>query len=198
MKFLTKNTNSSIYQDGLFYKENAPVKNKQLLARLINEQKHFCAYTEKYITGIDSAEVEHFNPSKKYNDDYFNYYAVIRYANLAKLSKDVKYKDANFFETLFFQGKEKLSQRIIYNDGQYDPVDLTDQEAIDFIDYLSLNQEPLLSERVNHIELLRQTFEDAGYNQEDQLKYLKKHPKMQDFITAIEHELSLDLSPLYQ
>lgn len=182
----------------MIYEENAAVKNKKLLAHLINEQNQFCAYTEKYITGIDSAEVEHFNPSRKYNDNYFNYYAVIRYANLTKLSKETKYRNASFFTTLFFQNSENLRQRIVYNDGQYDPVDPTDQEAIDFIDYLSLNYEPLLSERVNHIDLLRQTFEDAEYSQEEQLNYLRKHPKMQDFITAIECELGIDTSSLYQ
>ena len=51
---------------------------------MISEQKNFCAYTEKYLKPLDSPEVEHFNSKIKYQDDYYNYYAVLRAANLYK------------------------------------------------------------------------------------------------------------------
>ena len=70
------------------WSQNKIVRNILLLTsnsvKLLLEQSNFCAYTEKYITGLDSVEVEHFNASIKYNDDYFNYYAVIRSANSGK------------------------------------------------------------------------------------------------------------------
>jgi len=110
MKFLSKNSNSSILKNNLVYRDTNPPKNKLLKEELLKEQFNFCAYTEKYIQHLDSAEVEHFNSALKNNDNYFNYYAVLRSANQYK--KDEKYKDANFFKTLFFQDNQQFKNRI--------------------------------------------------------------------------------------
>lgn len=162
------------------------------------EQKQFCAYTEKYITDTESAEIEHFDSTRKWHDDYFNYYAAIRKANLSKLRKDKQFAGASFFQSLFFHNRVELENRVEYIDNDYSPVDKADTEAQQLIDYLSINDEWLYSERANHIDLLRQTFADAQYSKEQQKAYLLRHRKMLSFITAIEKEFNLDLSEVYQ
>ena len=196
MKFLTKSIHSAILKDGITYSKNT-VKNQQLKDRLLDEQRQFCAYTEKRITHSESVEIEHFDATKKWKDDYFNYYATIRQANLSKLKKENKYKYATFFQSLFFHDNIELNRRINYDVGQYDSTDPNDTEAQGLIDYLSLNDEWLYSERVNHINLLRETFADANYTKTQQKAYLLRHHKMLSFITAIEHEFDLDLSEVY-
>ena len=81
MKFLSKTKDSNILKRNLKYKKNDTQNNRILKEALLQEQKNFCAYTEKYIQQLDACEVEHFNSSLKYKDDYYNYYAVLRRAN---------------------------------------------------------------------------------------------------------------------
>lgn len=78
MKFLSKDPNSKILAENITYKKGATKNNSNLKELLLEEQKNFCAYTEKRIQETNSIEVEHFNPAKKYKDDYYNYYAVLR------------------------------------------------------------------------------------------------------------------------
>jgi hypothetical protein len=200
MKFLPKNPQSDILTDGLVYKDGNTKNNRTLRERLLLEQKRFCAYTEEYITSTGSDDVEHFDRLKKKNgnDDYFNYYATTHKANKAKSNKDKQFEGASFFESLFFHDKVILNSRIKYVDGQFDAMNATDVEAKQLIEYLSLNDDWLFSERANHIALLRDTFADARYTKDEQKAYLLRHRKMQSFITAIEHEFDLDLSEVYQ
>ena len=89
MKFLTKKDDSKILKEGLVYQENRAENNRRIRSLLVEEQHNFCAYTEKYFAELDSVEVEHLDASKKYDDDYYNYYAVIRAANERKIAKDL-------------------------------------------------------------------------------------------------------------
>jgi len=118
MKFFEKNPASKINQQGLVYKENRSKANAEILKLLLLEQKNFCSYTEKYIQELDACEVEHFDASKKYNDNYLNYYAVIRKANQYK--KDAQYAGASFFTNLFFQQPNGFNSRIKFVGGQYE------------------------------------------------------------------------------
>lgn len=194
MKFLTKFNNSEILAKKLTYKENKPLKNAKLLVILKNEQKNFCAYTEKYLEGLDAFEVEHFNSSIKYNDDYFNYYAVKRKANQYK--KDEEYKDATFFNTLFFQNEEEFNNRIKYADGIYVETDVNDYEAKEFIDFLGLNHPLLYSDRINHVNMLVKLFKDAKYSKKEIFNFFKNYKHALSFITALEFELKMNLSEL--
>lgn len=197
MKFLPKNSQSSILIDGLTYKKGNTKNNRDLRERLLHEQKQFCAYTEEYITTTGSNDVEHFDRLKKGNDDYFNYYVTTHRANSKKSLKDSQFEGASFFQSLFFHNKVALENRIEYIDGRFDATDATDIEARQLIDYLSLNDDWLSETRNNHIDLLRDTFSDADYTEDQQKAYLVKHPKMLSFITAIEHEFGIDLSVAY-
>lgn len=84
MKFFGKNPDSEILRENLTYQENRSENNRRIKEILIQEQHNFCAYTEKYFEPMDSVEVEHFDSSIKYIDNYFNYYAVLRKPNLYK------------------------------------------------------------------------------------------------------------------
>lgn len=197
MKFLVKRKNSEILKASLKYKKNAGKKNKELREKLLEEQFNFCAYTEKSLEKLDSAEVEHFNSEIKYQDDYFNYYAVIRDANLRK--KDEKYKGAIFFKTLFFQKEGGFEKRIkfIPNEGIYEERDLKDLEAVGLIDFLGFNDHSLVEQRKNHISRIRRIFEDAQYLEEEKFEYFRDFPQERSFITAIEAEFGLNLSEFY-
>jgi len=191
MKFLSKNANSLILTEGLKYTANNNSRNQKIKQYLINEQSNFCAYTEKYIEGLDSSEVEHLNSSIKYKDDYYNYYAVIRSANLYK--KDEKYRNASFFQSLFFQSNEKFESRIKYENGIYISIN-DDIESKQFIDFLGFNEQKLYNQRKKHIKRLRDCFQNL--NNAEQIEYFIKYPQELSFITALEIELKLDLTHL--
>ena len=76
MKFLSKNADSKILKEGLVYR--AKGSNTVLRNLLIEEQKNYCAYTEKFLQPLEQVDVEHFNSAKKGTpeDNYYNYYAV--------------------------------------------------------------------------------------------------------------------------
>lgn len=197
MKFLSKSKESQIFSNNLRYLRGNAANNKKLLSLLCNEQRNFCAYTEKYIDGLDSVEVEHFNARIKYNDDYFNYYAVLRKANLYK--QDEKYIGESFFTNRFFQDILQLQSRISYIEGEYiyEETDIHDNEAKAFIDFLGLSNNVLFEQRRNHISMLKGIFEDAKYHDREKLNFFRHHPEMLKFITAIEIELKIDLSEFY-
>ncbi len=114
--------------DNLTYQKG--VSNAVLKLRLLNEQKNFCAYTEKYIeSGIDADEVEHFNPGIKYSDDYFNYYTTLRSANQRKISKYKEHRNAGFFKHTFLSKYEEFNARIKYEDFVYESTNEEDNEA---------------------------------------------------------------------
>jgi hypothetical protein len=192
MKFLTKNLQSPIHTEGLTYQKNRGENNAVLRDRLIKEQKYFCAYTEKYIQDLDSVEVEHFDSSKKYQDDYFNYYAVLRKPNLYK--KDEKFENHAFFQTLFFHDKTAFDERIKYQDGIYYEVDEADLEARDLIDFLGFNHPSLSNARTKHLNRLNNIFKN--FDDDEKLQYFDKHKEELSFITALEIELGLDFSEI--
>jgi hypothetical protein len=190
MKFLTKNPQSSILTDGLTYTKNA-TNNLTLRGRLMVEQYNFCAYTEKYLQPLDSVELEHLDSTIKYKDNYFNYYAVIRNANLYK--QDEKYTGAHFLQSLFFQNQQQLVQRIAFASNIYYEIDVNDVEARDFIDFLGLNHPTLSQQRSNHVKRLREVFQNAQYSDEEIIDYFSNHKEELSHITAIESEFNLDL-----
>ncbi len=192
MKFLSKTADSNILKQGLTYLSGNAENNAILRNLLLKEQKNFCAYTEKYIDHLDSVEVEHFNSSIKYNDDYYNYYAVLRRANLYK--KDEQYKGETFFDNLFFQTDFESRIQFLSGDLVYEETNPDDTEARNFIDFIGLNYYDVYEDRKNHINRLKDIFS----NPEDLVGYFRKHKEELKFITAIEVEFELDLSEFYR
>ncbi len=199
MKFLGKNSDSEILRANITYRKNAAPNNKRLKEMLLVEQMNFCAYTEKYIQETDSVDVEHFDASKKYEDDYYNYYAVLRHANLVKIKKDNQYKNATFLNTLFFQNEEEFKSRIEYlDDGFYEEIEEDDIEAKELIDFLGFNEHSLYEQRRKHLKRIEAIFTAAGYNTVEQRKhYFTIHKEELSFVTAIETQFNLDLTELY-
>lgn len=194
MKFLSKSKASVILAEGFVYKENSSKNNERLKKMLVAEQKGYCAYTEKYLQPMDSVEVEHLDATKKYADDYYNYYAVIRNANLYK--QDKKYRGASFLESLFFHDAVAVSERIGFSKNVFYELDENDAEARDFIDFLNLNHPALSGQRATHLALLQSTFNDGRYNEESIINYFKKHPEQLSFVTALEAGLGIQLFEL--
>ncbi len=193
MKFLPKTPESSILKENLSYQANRAENNKKLLHKLLEEQQNFCAYSEKYIEDLDSVEVEHFDASKKYADDYYNYYAVLRKLNAQKL--DEAFRGNTFFQTLFFQNETELYKRIRYvkEDGVFENIDRTDKEAEDLIDFLGMNDDKVYRQRKKYLHRLHDIKNDAKYDDLQFQEYLRKHPKELSFITALEHEFNFKL-----
>jgi hypothetical protein len=193
MKFLPKNPKSDILKENLTYQQNRAENNRNLLVRLLAEQQNFCAYSEKYIEDLDSVEVEHFDASKKYADDYYNYYAVLRKINAQK--RDEAFRGNSFFKTLFFQNQTELDKRIRYikEDGVFETINIADTEAQDLIEFLGMNDDKLYRQRKNHLHRLHDIKNDAKYDTAQFQEYLKKHLKELSFITALEHEFNLHL-----
>ncbi len=195
MKFLGKSNSSEIYTSEKTYVMNGD--NSLLRAMLLAEQKNFCAYSEKYIEELDSVEIEHFNPALKGNDNYFNYYAALRSCNAHNKKAYLDYRNSSFFTSLFFHNQQELANRLEYNNGQYQEIDVADFEVIELIEFLGFNRQQLYNDRKKHIKLLKSTFADGNYTKEQQLDYFRNNPQQLDFITAIEIELELDLSEFY-
>ncbi len=195
MKFLTKKKSSAILAGKVVYTTGRD--NRRLRKMLLEEQKGFCAYTEKYVSKIDSTEVEHFDRTKKdKGDNYFNYYAVLRDANLRKLGKENRHTGAKFFISLFFQDENQPVNRIRYVTGEfvYEETDATDDEAAALIDFLGFNDRGLVEERENHVRRLRDLFKLTTFDNQRRRDWFAEHPEHLSFVTAVEQELDIDLS----
>lgn len=195
MKFLSKKDDSEVLARDVRYTNRAE-NNRELLRLLKLEQRNFCAYTEKFIEELDSCEVEHFDSSKKINDNYYNYYAVLRSANLIK--KDEQYVGSSFFTNLFFQDSDSFNLRIQYDSGLYQEVDPNDQEAKDLIDFLGFNHNTLSTQRSRHIRRVKNHFAEANFNDENRIEYFRDNNEELSFVTALEIELGIDLSEFYR
>ena len=189
MKFLSKNNTSEIFINELVYRSKKD--NSSLNLKLLIEQKNFCAYTEKYIQGNDSTEVEHFNPSLKESDDYYNYYAAVTTANKYK-----KYKGASFFENLFFQNEVELKKRISFSNNIFFEIDEADIEARDFIDFLGLNHPKLYEERSSHVLIMKSCFSSPDYTIEKIKEHFILYKSHLSFITALNAAFNYDFMEL--
>lgn len=191
MKFLAKKEQSAIIAAGLTYKVDG--KNTKLHEALLKEQSGFCAYSEAFLRPIDLGEIDHFDPrlKSKPEDHYGNWYVIY-----AKLNRKKK-RDIRQFQPILNPSSAQLAQRIKYEDGIFQPADLSDTEAKNLIKFLGMNDEYLVQCRQNHIERLKEIRMDYG-SDEKFIAFLAKpkHKAELSFITALEHELNLGLSHL--
>jgi hypothetical protein len=198
MKFLEKLSSSKILQNNLTYKKGNTIKNRNLRDTLLSEQNGFCAYTEEYLEANTLCpEVEHFNSTKKYNDDYYNYYVVSRFANQRKMKVDKsgEFNGESFFQNPFFQNKDNFNSRIIYQTGKYKIILEDDLEAKRFIDYMGFNESVIYSKRANSIRRLKNQVKDL--TQDELIEFFKTESKdILTFPTAIEAEFNIDLSQI--
>ncbi len=194
MKFLTKRADSGILTTGIVYKlkgDNTNLKNL-----LVEEQKNYCAYTEKYLQPLDQVDVEHFDSAKKGTiaDNYYNYYAVITTAN--KYKKDEKYIAASFLHNRFYQNEQELNVRIGFSNNIFFEKNENDVEARDFIDFLGLNHPKLSDERSKHVQRMKDHFSAGNYTIEKIKGYFEKYKSELSFITALNTEFGYDFTEL--
>ena len=188
MRFLAKHEESPIVAQGLTYRVDG--KNAKLTEALLKEQSGFCAYSEAFLRPIDQGEIDHFDPQlkNKPEDHYGNWYLIY-----AKLNRKKK-RDIKRFLPILMPSSTELTRRIKYEDGIFQPVDLTDREALNLINFLGMNDQYLVEYRQNHIERLKEIRTRCGPDEEF-ISYLTKpkHRAELSFITALEHELNLNL-----
>ncbi len=164
--------------------------NRTLRAALLDAQRGYCAYTEKRVDALDTCAVEHFDPRKKGDDDWFNWYATLQSANQRKRRHDRALANAPFFESRFFQKVEGAARiRYVRGRGLYKAVDPADVEARELIEYLGLNDPTLHDVRRRHVKRVRDTL--ARIAQSEWIEWFREHPEDLSFITAIEVELEL-------
>jgi uncharacterized protein (TIGR02646 family) len=184
MRYLKKNPDSRIEQEGLKYSRNTK-KNQYLRSLLLDEQKGFCAYSEKFISSIDASDIEHFDPRLKNTDqdNYRNLYAVCAWINQRKSS------DIQSFEPILHPSSEDLLDRIHYVDGVFRPRDSADQEAENLIKFLGVNRPELYQERLNHIRTIRDLQQICGPDPQDFWQFLARNHQYLSFSSALIAEL---------
>ncbi|MCI0488016.1 MAG: hypothetical protein L0229_15610 [Blastocatellia bacterium] len=164
-----------------------PKDSTRIREELLNEQKGFCAYSERYIKKTDAIDVEHFDPRLKHteSDSYWNWYTVLHWMNIRKPRK------IEPFEPILKPYSDDLQQRIKYQYGQFLAVNSTDREAENLIDYLRWNSPELTEERQKHIRRIRVVQRLCGEDQEAFFDHLLNDPDNLSFFSALSVELDL-------
>lgn len=189
MRYLSKNSQSIVITNNWKYANSG--HRSKIREELIKEQQGYCAYSEKYISPIDASEIEHFDDLKKntVNDDYWNWYAVLRKMNQIKMGKKIE----NYLPILEPHNPQ-VSQRICYKASQFQTVNPEDIEAQNLINFLGLNDPTLAREREGFIKRRREE-KNLFFSNDPQgfIDHLKKYPENSSFITALESELGIEL-----
>ena len=186
MKFLKKNNRSKITEEGLAYRN--PNHRNRIRQILIEEQKGFCAYSERCLNSTDSTHIEHFDPRLKNTDtdNYENWYAVLAWMN------EHKPKKIDQFLPILFPGSENLKEKIEYCDGKFIPIDSTDIESNHLIEFLGFNKYELYQDRLRHISRIR-AIKEMCDSSEEFVEILSSDKSYLSFITALEAELKIEL-----
>lgn len=150
---------------------------------LIELQKGFCAYSERYLKPLDSVEVEHFDPRKKNNpeDGFGNWHAVIRWMNAHKFRRIDRYEPLPDLTSW-------SPERVRYEHGLF-TCDDRDIETQNLIEFLSVNRQEVFEERSNHIARLRAI--QRKFGNDLLIEILRDSPADLSFPTAIVAELGI-------
>jgi hypothetical protein len=161
----------------------------RIRSALIEEQRGFCAYSERFIRNTDSSDVEHFDPRLKNtaSDGHKNWYAVLHWMNSHKPRKIEPY------EPLLAPHSSDLTQRIKYEDGIFDTVDAGDQPARNLINYLGWNKLEVCKDRQKHINRIRSIRELFPGSNAEFVAFLREDLDNLSFATALESELGLEI-----
>jgi hypothetical protein len=162
MKRIIKKPDSKVIADELKYKKGQFENNARLRETLEEEQDYFCAYTEYRLNVGFARDIEHFNPTLKYqaNDNYENWFAVSHRWNVT-FKQDEKW--ATFEGKILHPTSVDLEKRLWYDESTGNYLHQTnDIYAKNLKDYLQINLDELVSERINHIQLLKVLYEDSN------------------------------------
>jgi len=187
MRYLSKTSQSTILDNQWKYSTRSHRDN--IREALIKEQQGYCAYSERYISPMHAADIEHFDESKKKNsdDNYWNWYAVLHKMNPIKMGKKIEN-----FQPILSPHDPQVPQRICYKAGQFQTVQEKDDAAQNLIDFLGWNNPTLARERNGFLDRIKK---DRSRFFRDDLQgfidYLKDEPGNLSFITALEVELKI-------
>jgi hypothetical protein len=192
MRRIEKNPTSLVLEEQLTYPKGG---NPRINELLLDEQNRICAYTEEYLGRSDSPEVEHFNPLLKFTDadGYENWFLVKARWNLEKGGKARWLK----FQPLLHPTAPEFNNRVLYEAGAYKAADMDDVEARNLINYLKLNDEELIKERINYIDRLKEDIAIWGLSSQEFLNIRLANPKYRNtiiYIRAIETELDITVN----
>jgi hypothetical protein len=179
MKFLYKDRTEIDAHLSLNYPQNRI----RAIMILMSLQKHFCAYSERYLKNLDSVELEHFDPRKKNKDtdNISNWHAVIRWMNAHKARKIDDYQplpDLTDWDPA----------RVWYENGKFVCAE-NDYEAKNLIRFLGVNRIEVYEERAMHIARLKKMRDMVGNDM--LLEHLEEFPEQLEFPSAIEADLGI-------
>lgn len=187
MRKQTKHPNS-LAKDIEYIKDG---DNSNLRDILFKEQKGFCSYTETYLGRTDQKDIDHFNPSKDYNErnNYLNLFLCKSQWNKEKSNK---WAD---FQPVLSPLNDDFEDRISYNKDLklFEAKDENDIEAKHLVKLLKLDDYDLSVERKKYIELCKELI---TYYENPTIYFQKltqKNPNELKFIRSLEIEFNVDI-----
>ncbi len=189
MKYLGKTSDSKIIREDLTY--SVPSQRGKIRLYLLEEQKGFCAYTEKYICETDSYDIEHFDPAKKGSPDdgYHNWYAVRSWINQRKPRK----KD----EVMLLPYAEDVARRIKFDSsGLFVVTNPEDIEAKNLLAFIGINRPEVYRDREKHVERIRSLKSLCGTDDALFFRMMAEHKDYLSYASALECILGIDLTEL--
>ncbi|WP_348823585.1 hypothetical protein [Flavobacterium aestuarii] len=187
MRKQTKHPNS-LAKDIEYIKDG---DNSNLRDILFKEQKGFCSYTETYLGRTDQKDIDHFNPSKDYNErnNYLNLFLCKSQWNKEKSNK---WAD---FQPVLSPLNDDFEDRISYNKDLklFEAKDENDIEAKHLVKLLKLDDYDLSVERKKYIELCKELI---TYYENPTIYFQKltqKNPNELKFIRSLEIEFNIDI-----
>jgi hypothetical protein len=190
MQRITKHPNSEIIIEALQYKPNGD--NSKLRDVLFEEQLGYCAYTETYLGRSDKKDIDHFNPSKDFEDrnHYHNLFLTKAQWNTEKSDKWGKY------QPVLHPTADDFEERIVYQDGDYFVAKESDMEAKHIYELLKLYDPDLASERKNYIRQKKELIKSSGLNAQEFFTFMKENKNSIQFLRAIQEEFDIDIKSI--
>lgn len=191
MRYLKKDPTSPLIGSKLSYDRQSD--RLKIRARLLLEQKGFCAYSERFIKATDETHIEHFDPRLKPTpqDDYFNWYAVLPKFNSQKP------KQIEPFLPILSPNSPDLTTRIAYQTdvGVFQAIDSNDIEAKNLVKFLKWDSNELFEDCQHHLQRIKDLHElcadDVLFRQ-----MLKSNKDNLSFATALEAKLGINVAEL--
>ncbi len=190
MRRAVKKPDSKVTTDRLSYISGNSANNKKIADILFDEQKHFCAYTDEYISRTDAKDIEHFNPTVKGTpqDNYDNWFLVKHQWN-----KEKSYK-WNKYQPVLHPTADDFEERIIYESGDYFTKSELDMEAKNLISLLQLDDTGLADKRKRYIKRKREEIKLFGQGVFPFFSTLINDDTCQvSYLRAIKEEFGIDI-----
>jgi hypothetical protein len=190
MKYLGKTSDSKIIQEDLKY--SVPSQRGKIRQYLLEEQKGFCAYTERHVRENDSCHIEHFDDRRKGTlaDSYDNWYAVLPWSNERKPKIDKCLP-------VLAPGSAAVAARIRFDDsGLFVAVNEEDVEAKNLLKLIGINKPEVYRDRAKHVERIRSLTELCGADDALFFRKMAEHRDNLSYASALECVLGISLAEL--